>query len=312
MNDSALFQHWNLTGIERCADLAVSGSPNRSVDRFVFRDEKRTRYIAEGFAPAKKNKQITQNILLEFLQQNGLSAVHPYLRTNDQTHGVDAESCFYQIRPWIEADELPRDTLGNDPAFAALWADFLIDFKRVASLPGLPVPPNPRFYFSDKLPSLERFLRQQMPSLRSAYCSVLRKLEPFLNSERELPAMLAHGDFHPGNILTRSGTVSAVIDWEFAGKKTAGYDLALLIGCLGRDHSDWLYGEAVAALRTHLLQVDYLPGSAWLYLPDLIAAIRLGWLGEWIDLKEEDLAAGELVFVNDLLDTFRDAWRASC
>lgn len=311
MNDNELFQHWHLNGIERCPDLTVSGSPNRSVDRFVFRDGQGILHIAEGFAPAKKNKQITQNILLEFLQKNSLP-VRPYLRTADDAHGVDADSCFYQVRPWVDADLLPRETLGDAVDFAALWAEFLLEFKRVSLLDGLPVAPNPRFYFGDKLPSLERFLRQQMPALRSDYCQVLRKLEPFLNSERELPVMLAHGDFHPGNVLIKNGAVAAVIDWEFAGKKAAGYDLALLIGCLGFDRADWLYGDAVAELRSRLMLSDYLPQSAWLYLPELIAAIRLGWLGEWIDLKEEELAAQELAFVSDLLDTFRDAWRASC
>ena len=312
MNDTALFQHWNLNDVERCPDLTVSGSPNRSVARFVFRSGEGVRFIAEGFALSKKNKQITQNTLLEFLRANGMASVHPYLRTKSGSHGVESDSCFWQIRPWLPADEPDRDTLGDHTARAVLWADVLTQFKKIALLPGLPPPPNPRFFFGNKLPSLERFMKQRMPSLRSAFCRVLRDLDDFLNREQDLPAALAHGDFHPGNILIRDGAVSAVIDWEFAGKKTAGYDLALLVGCLGRDRADWLYGEAVSCLRARLVKENYLEQPQWRYFPDLVAAIRLGWLGEWIDLEEEDLAAQELDFINSHLSMFREAWRASC
>ena len=54
MNGTELFQYWNLNDVERCPDLTVSGSPNRSVARFVFRSGEGVRFIAEGFALSKK------------------------------------------------------------------------------------------------------------------------------------------------------------------------------------------------------------------------------------------------------------------
>ncbi len=38
--------------------------------------------------------------------------------------------------------------------------------------------------------------------------------------------VLAHGDYHPGNLLTESGSVSAVLDWGNAHVTDAGYSLA--------------------------------------------------------------------------------------
>ena len=45
-----------------------------------------------------------------------------------------------------------------------------------------------------------------------------------------------------------------------------------------------------------------MPELSWENLTRLISAIRLGWLGEWIDLGEHDLAEKELQYINFLLD----------
>jgi hypothetical protein len=38
--------------------------------------------------------------------------------------------------------------------------------------------------------------------------------------------VLVHGDFHPGNVLWRWGTVSGVVDWQAAGTGRAVTDVA--------------------------------------------------------------------------------------
>ncbi len=43
---------------------------------------------------------------------------------------------------------------------------------------------------------------------------------------RALPVALVHGDFHPGNVLTVDGRVSAVLDVDLARLAPPAYELA--------------------------------------------------------------------------------------
>ena len=113
--------------------------------------------------------------------------------------------------------------------------------------------------------------------------------------------MFAHGDFHPGNILVHENRLSAVIDWEFCGWKPAGYDLALLLGCLGMDNLRWLSEGATVEMQNALYRQNYMPEKAWEMLPFSIAAVRLGWLGEWLDLGDQEMIKRELEFISFLL-----------
>ncbi|MBO5307704.1 MAG: hypothetical protein J6C40_06845 [Lentisphaeria bacterium] len=78
--------------------------------------------------------------------------------------------------------------------------------------------------------------------------------------------------------------------------------MALLIGCLAMDHPDNLFSPAVCALRNTLYANRYLPDDAWERLPQMIAATRLGWLGEWLTLEDKALVAQELELISILLD----------
>ena len=57
-----------------------------------------------------------------------------------------------------------------------------------------------------------------------------------------------------------------------------------------------------AEMRKRLLRNGYLPEEAKAFFPELTAAIRLGWLGEWINLNEREIAAQELRFIRLVLD----------
>jgi hypothetical protein len=300
MDEVKFFQNWNIA-FETRTSLTPSGSPNRSVSRFVAADRDGRKYIAEGFELRKKSRQTAQNVLLEHLAAHRMAGVFPYLRTASGTHGVVTDGCFWQLRHWQEADgaELPR----RDPEkFAALCAGILLQMRRISLETTLPMPPNEQFYFAPYLLRLESFAAQKMPVLRRDLQHICSRLDGFLNREKSLPAMFAHGDFHPGNILTCHGELAAVIDWEFTGWKHPGYDLALLLGCLGRDDISWLTGANGAVLQNQLYRAEYMPDAAWEQLTGLIAAVRLGWLGEWIDLGETELAVQEVDFINFLLD----------
>ncbi len=302
MNVSKISVFWDITFAGYGDSALITGSPNRTASRFLFQDNNGSLYIAEGYSLHKKNSQIRQNLLLEFLQNNQLVGIHPFYRTRNSEHGVQYNDLFWQIRPYIPAGNIPRTTLGDHADHGALWGEFLLQFKKLCDIrSALPPLPNAPFYMINFLPQLYNLAAVKMPDIRSKLQEFERRLAPFFRWERTANCMVAHGDFHPGNILMEPDRIKAVIDWEFAGTKFPGYDMALLLGCLGMDHPKNLSSPAVVALQNKLYAADYLPPEAWELLPQLIAATRLGWLGEWLDLNEKALIEQEIEFISFLL-----------
>jgi aminoglycoside phosphotransferase (APT) family kinase protein len=90
---------------------------------------------------------------------------------------------------------------------------------------------------------------------------------PPMDTER----VLIHRDFHPGNVLWRSGRVSGIVDWQDMSVGPASVDAAWcrlnLLAWLGRDVADrflrtW---EEISGRRFHpwaevVLYVDVLGG----------------------------------------------------
>ena len=301
MTDTEFFSSWGIVFGKRRPDVEIVGSPNRSAERFVAEDETGRLFIAEGFELNRKNRQKHQTCLLEFLAENGIPAA-VWLRTSDGEPGINSMARFWQVRRFADADPLPRAELGNSELHADLWENILLRLKDISQNPRLPALPNDRFLFLQYLPRLKGYAKWKMPFLSDGIGEIERKLTPFFQVEETLPVMLAHGDFHPGNCLVKDGKASAVIDWEFAGMKCAGYDLALLTGCLGMDNPSWLTEGRAAAMRSRLLRNGYIPEEAARIFPELTASIRLGWLGEWINLNDRELAEREMRFIHLVLD----------
>lgn len=302
MNEKAVVDFWQISFAGLGENTLITGSPNRSENRFLFCDEAGKAYIAEGYSLFKQQQQIRQNKLLEFFAVNQINAVHPFIRTASGEHGRQIGNLFWQIRPYIPAENVPREAFAEDPTYGILWAEFLLQMKdAIQRTNDLPPMPNVPFDLPDFLPDLLAHAERSMPSIMGELNRIITLLTPFFKWERTAGSMFAHGDYHPGNILTANGKIQAVIDWEFAGAKFPGYDMALLIGCLGMDHPDNLSSPAVIALQNTLYRNDFMPEEAWEHLPQMIAATRLGWLGEWLTLKDGTLAAQELALLDILL-----------
>lgn len=302
MEDLNFFQtHWHFEAVRPAEKFPISGSPNRSVKRFVFHSGQGD-FIAEAFELRKKSRQIRQNEILEFLARNRMQGVFSWLRTVDGAHGVAGGGWFWQVRPWCAADPLPRKTLGDEAAFARIWSRVLLELKEFSPAENSDLQmPNENFAFSAYLPVLDRFAREKSADFYPRISQMLKRISPLCRQLDSLPRMFAHGDFHPGNILVRNGNTAAVIDWEFCGWKPAGYDLALLLGCLGMDDPRWLSKGVIVDMQKELFARDYMPRAAWEMLTWTIAATRLGWLGEWIDLNDRRMVEQELTYINDFL-----------
>ena len=302
MNEKEILSFWNIPFAGTGDHSLITGSPNRTERRFLFRDDKENFYIAEGYNLNKRFSQIRQNLLLEFFAENTLSAVYPFFRTLSGSHGEIINGLFWQIRPYIPAENISRFTLGTREDYGVLWGNFLLQMKEVLQrAENLPAMPNSDFYMSDFLPELMKFAQQKMPFITGKLREFERSLAPFFKWERKAGSMFAHGDFHPGNILMEKGKIKVVIDWEFAGMKFPGYDMALLIGCLAMDHPDNLSSPVVRALQDTLYKNSFMPDEAWEHLSEMIAATRMGWLGEWLLLDDEELVRQELELISILL-----------
>ena len=300
MDKKTLFAHWGIDKFEIADDIVISGSPNRSLERCVLKCASGEMFIAEGFSISKREKQIKQNTFLEHLQKENLQGIYPFLRSSDGGHGVEDGTFFWQLRPYLPMDELPRATLGEAGELGALWGRFLLDFKKASSSYDRSYLPNERFFLASYIPLLRALIIHQMPQILRKFDMLVRKLSAFFEIERTLPSQISHGDFHPGNILISGGEISGVIDWEFCGLKCAGYDPALLLGCLGIDDPGWLGGKAAEIFRQMLFEADFMPRISWEHFTSLMAAIRLGWLGEWVDMRDRDLAERELEYIEML------------
>lgn len=302
MNEEKIIAFWPMSFSCLGEKNLITGSPNRSETRFLFRDDGGSSYIAEGYSLGKQQMQIRQNKLLEFFAGKQIKAVHPFCRTRSGEHGTEHDGLFWQIRPYIPAENVPRTAVAENPDHGFLWAEFLLQMKDSIHGSDTPPPmPNVPFYMLDFLPNLLAHAERSMPSIVGELNKIITLLTKFFKWERTAGSMFAHGDYHPGNILTAGGKIQAVIDWEFAGLKFPGYDMALLIGCLAMDDPENLSSPAVTALQNTLYRNGFMPESAWDFLPQMIAATRLGWLGEWITLNDRILVAQELALLEILL-----------
>jgi aminoglycoside phosphotransferase (APT) family kinase protein len=69
-------------------------------------------------------------------------------------------------------------------------------------------------------------------------------LDVFRSPPRDPERVLIHRDYHPGNVLWRSGRVSGVVDWQAASVGPPSVDIAWcrlnVIGRFGREAADRL------------------------------------------------------------------------
>ena len=213
MNEPNLISHWNIDYCKHEDPSLIVGSPNRSSSCFIFSDTKSNKYIAEGFALSKRQKQDNQTKFLEHIKS---STVYPHLRTPNGDTGVTKHNLFWQLRPYVLSDKLDRSTLPDNIDLGIDCAKFLLNLKdRSVSYEG--ALPNKPFRVSEFLPILYRHAEHTVPEILGNIRYIESRLSDFLRWDRVTDQLVAHGDFHPGNVLTAGGKLVAVIDWEFCG-----------------------------------------------------------------------------------------------
>ena len=292
-----LLSHWGLQMLAIHPELSIAGSPERTLHREVLEDTARMLFVLEEVPLSRRGAREQQFRMQRQLLTGGVLGIVPWIPAGDGTPGVVHDGSFWQLRRWLPGETLDREHYGQDGWRGKAAAAFLQQMNCAR-----PEPPPGRFLLSEYITGLLPHIRQRIPALEQDIAPVLRELQPFLETEKQLPAAFAHGDFHPGNILWGKETINGVIDWEFNGTKTAGYDAANLLGCLGMDTPENLTAPFAMEFIRSIRETAIIPADAWDFLPLHIAALRLAWLREWVARKDKAMICQELDFIWLIID----------
>ena len=181
-------------------------------------------------------------------------------------------------------------------------AEFLLDLRCASKEVPLF---DPKEVFS--LPQYVRELFQVIQKRRPQVASRLERHVNFFDRSLfavydKLPVAFCHGDYHPVNIIWGEGKINAVIDWEFVGHKPELYDVANMLGCLGVEDPESLGGSLVLNFLEALRSGGYCSLLSQQHLVELVAAIRFGWMSEWLRKKDEEMVELEGDYLELLLD----------
>jgi homoserine kinase type II len=314
MDYPALLKAWGIEFADVDESAQIEGSPERSARRVVVRDIEGRRWILEQI---KADNLARKRQVAETLSAlSAMAQIHPYCRTVDGSSywhtcaGVPNCGGDWMLRSYVDGVPLDRETWLDEPWRLDAMGAFVLRLRTQDVGQGAE-----RFSVAD-------YARGRMALWRKQYSKLAERLEsPFQSLEKNffaatnsLPVAFCHGDFHPLNVVWGDGEIRSVIDWEFCGLKPELYDVALLLGCMGFDEPDHLIGEPAVRLIQTLRHAGFGAAESWGQLIGLVAAIRFGWMSEWIRRGEEDSAEQEAFYIQLLLDQggfIAEKWRVS-
>ena len=276
-----VLKHWGLNTVKERNDILLQGSPERSIKRSAFEDDKGRLYVLESVSDFERKRKIAAN--LQYLNEKGLP-VNPYIKHKWKDDFILRNgSNNYQLSKYVEGIELIRPDYLNDKWRGEAMAEFLLQLRGMH-------PPN-----DIERPCLREYVRNISLKLN------LEEFRDFLEDffVLNLESSFCHGDFHPLNVIWGNHRINAVIDWEFSGLNYRGYDLCNLLGCVGSEGPKYFDSDFVSGLFSGLGQ-SYLTREEFENIPALMLAIRFGWLAEWLRKDDKEMVELELVYMSFL------------
>lgn len=287
---------WGLEYAGQDVSAHIEGSPERSAARAVVRDRSGGRWIMDAICADNLARKRRVAETLEVL--SGLDPVSPYRRTEAGDFFHMHESQSWMLRAYIPGVALDRRAWLDAGWRIDAMQEFLVQLRAQSS--GLR---GDVFSVADYVTGRMHAWRAKVPTLAARLDAPFRTLNdkvfPVLAS---LPVAFCHGDYHPLNVVWGDRTIQSVIDWEFCGLKPELYDVALLLGCMGFDEPDHLIGAPAVRLVQTLRSTGFGVPASWDQLIGLIAAVRFGWMSEWVRRGDEDSAELEVFYIQLLLD----------
>ncbi len=309
-----VLKNWGLNLKKIRSDIPVYGSPERVNLRFIIEEDNQNLYLLENisFVQQKHKEKIAQ--LLFNLKQEKLPFINPYLLNKNnrflskvyynypqenvccRAPRMKSSPLLWQLSPFLKNFPLSRPQYLKDFWRGKQAALFLVKLKKIKI---------PNFISSEKIFSLSSYIQMLVRVIQKNNLSLYGKISPFVaylekNFFPKYPLLsnqFCHGDFHPLNILWKEKNIKAIIDWEFAGYKKEGYDVANMLGCLGsEDLNGLLDGFALGFIQT-LQNNGFLSQKAWNILPDYILALRFAWLSEWLRRNDPEMIEQEIKYM---------------
>jgi homoserine kinase type II len=297
-----VLKYWGLDLKKICPEISIAGSPERCDFRMVVEDKKKRLFIIENISPQVVDHKIRIIQTLEWLSDNGLQTVRPYIPMDEESYVVHLHNSYWQLVSYVDGLPLKRPEYVFDKWRGSVFADFLLGLKKASM--DLP-------YFDKKTPfsiknyvqDMQRKLKNHEPELEKKVTPAIHFLEKsFMEVHDRLPIAFCHGDYHPLNVIWSERGINAVIDWEFTGYKPEIYDAANLIGCIGIENPQALIGELVIYFFRTLNDAEIFSVMSWKYFLEFTLAIRFGWLAEWLRKSDFEMIGLEVVYMNLLVD----------
>ncbi len=291
-------------------DLAVAGSPERTLFRTVFQDARGYLFVLERVADDDVPRKRAIAATLADLFQAGLASVQPYLvgaggerviaylGRGSPTRSSSAEG-YWQIAPYLRGLEVPRPGWIHEDWRGELLADFLVTLRACSGR--IPRQRHGVFSIAAFVRDLAGRIGQRRPTLLTRLAPALELLEEFALVHDSLPLAFCHGDLHPLNVIWGLRGIKAVIDWEFCGHKVELYDVANVIGCAGIEHPEGLRGKLALALIKRLREAGIVAEYSWVHLHELVIALRFAWLSEWLRSDDEEMIELETELIGILV-----------
>jgi homoserine kinase type II len=305
-----ILRHWNLEMKAEHPDMALAGSPERSLFRTVIEDAGARLFVLEQLEPSALRRKREIAFTVEMLAARGLAGVHPCLRNRGGGFISKAAGGFWQLSPFIESVELKRPEYTLDAWRGRALARFLIDMKGASGgiSGGDPGRPFSIAAFTSEL--MGKLDRHDPAIARAVEAAFLHLEERFFPAHERLPVAFCHGDAHPLNVIWGDGEIRGVIDWEFSGIKPEIYDAALVVGCIGMEDPESLAGPFVAAFLDELRAAGCYDASSFSVLPEFVLALRFAWLSDWLRKKDHGMVEMETDYIHLLLDSREKLLRA--
>lgn len=307
-----VLSRWGLCPKNIRSDLALQGSPERSVFRTAFEDEAGGLFVLEQIAPAEREKKRFIRMALDQLQADGLKQIVPYIRTLSGESPAFCDGAWWQVAPFVAGTPLDRPGYVRDAGKGRALARFLGDLSRHAK--NLPLIGDMScFSLKGYILKLEKEMMQHDPDAVRRFAPTLDFLRrSFMDAHDTLPVAFCHGDYHPLNVIWQGDAIAAVIDWEFCGLKPEIYDIANLVGCLGMEHPSGLTDNLAMAFFEVMRQTSAVSTQSWNLLTEFIIALRFAWLAEWLRQKDKEMIELEATYMNLLVrssDSLKETWK---
>ncbi len=303
MNPEALagaLSRWGIAPARTRPDLEIAGTPERAVSRIVIEDDAGALFVVERLDQAGFDRKREIARALEALSAD-LPEVSPCLPAGGGEAVVRTEAGLIQVSRFVPGIPLPRPEYLDQAWRGPAMADFLVRLRQSKAARRL-ASAGPAFSPSAFAHRLAARLEEREPALLERLQPALDRLEAGLFAREEaLPTAFAHGDFHPLNIVWSETGLAAVIDWEFCGRKPELHDAAVLIGCLGMEHPRALGQEIVIDAVGRLRGSGAFAESSWADFLDLVLALRLAWLSDWLRRRDAEMIDLEAVYIDLLL-----------